>query len=61
MEAADAPPAVWALPRRLEVAGGEIAWDVFGSGSPVVLVHGTPSWSYIWRNVAPALSRSFTV
>ena len=61
METAAEAPTPWALPRRLEVAGGEIAWDVFGSGSPVVLVHGTPSWSYIWRNVAPALSRSFTV
>jgi pimeloyl-ACP methyl ester carboxylesterase len=27
----------------------------------VVLVHGTPSWSYIWRDVAPVLAASFTV
>jgi len=26
-----------------------------------VLVHGTPSWSYLWRNVAPELAREFTV
>jgi len=34
---------------------------VFGEGPPVVLVHGTPSRSYIWRNVAPALAERFTV
>jgi pimeloyl-ACP methyl ester carboxylesterase len=27
----------------------------------VVLVHGSPSWSYLWRNVAPELARHFTV
>ena len=34
---------------------------MFGQGPPVVLVHGTPSWSYLWRNVAPALADRFTV
>ncbi|MDJ0611618.1 MAG: alpha/beta hydrolase [Kiloniellales bacterium] len=37
------------------VAGRRIAWAAFGSGEPVVLVHGTPSSSYIWRNVVPGL------
>ncbi|MBA3951665.1 MAG: alpha/beta fold hydrolase, partial [Rubrobacter sp.] len=40
---------------------GTVAFDVFGEGPPVVLVHGTPSRSYIWRNVAPALAERFTV
>ena len=26
-----------------------------------MLVHGTPSWSYLWRNVAPKLAPHFTV
>jgi pimeloyl-ACP methyl ester carboxylesterase len=38
-----------------------IAWDVWGAGPPVVLVHGTPSWSYLWRNVVPALQEDFTL
>ncbi len=38
-----------------------VAWDRFGTGPPVVLVHGTPSWSYLWRNVVPVLERHFTV
>lgn len=32
-----------------------IAHGVHGAGSPVVLIHGTPSSSYIWRNILPAL------
>jgi len=51
----------WALGRRATLSRGPVAWDVLGSGPPVVLVHGTPSWSYLWRNVAPALARHFTV
>ncbi len=51
----------WCLRQRAELSGGEVAFDVFGDGPPVVLVHGTPSWSYIWRNVAPALAEQFTV
>ena len=51
----------WSLKRRAQLPGGEIAFDVFGSGPPVILVHGTPSWSYIWRKVVPVLSDRFTV
>lgn len=32
-----------------------IAFGIHGSGEPVVLIHGTPSSSYIWRKIAPAL------
>jgi pimeloyl-ACP methyl ester carboxylesterase len=34
---------------------------VLGGGPPVVLVHGTPSWSYLWRKVARQLAQRFTV
>lgn len=46
---------------RIQVAGGEVAAGVFGEGPPVVLVHGTPASSYLWRNVVPVLSRAHTV
>lgn len=49
------------LGRRVEVSGGEVAYEAFGEGPPVVLVHGTPSRGYIWRGVIPALSRRRTV
>jgi pimeloyl-ACP methyl ester carboxylesterase len=51
----------WRLPHRIRVSGGEVAADVLGEGPPVVLVHGTPAWSYLWREVAPALARKHTV
>lgn len=51
----------WKLPHRVRVSGGEVATDVFGEGPPVVLVHGTPAWSYLWRNVTPLLARRYTV
>ena len=38
-----------------------MAYEVFGEGPPVVLVHGTPSRSYIWREVVPALADRFCV
>jgi len=37
------------------VGGYRVACAAIGFGEPVVLIHGTPSSSYIWRNVAPKL------
>ncbi|WP_017835175.1 alpha/beta fold hydrolase [Dietzia sp. UCD-THP] len=37
------------------INGHRVAHGVHGAGEPVVLVHGTPSSSYIWRNVVPRL------
>jgi len=54
-------PAAWTLQRRTGTAHGEIAWDVFGDGPPVVLVHGTPTRSVLWRDVATLLAKDFTV
>ncbi|MDO0934233.1 alpha/beta hydrolase [Streptomyces sp. DG2A-72] len=51
----------WKLYQRVPVAAGEIATAVFGEGPPVVLVHGTPACSYLWRNVVPTLARHHTV
>ena len=51
----------WTLRRRARLSGGEIAYDVLGYGPPLVLVHGTPGRSYIWRDVAMTLANRFTV
>ncbi|MCK0745979.1 alpha/beta fold hydrolase [Chromohalobacter nigrandesensis] len=40
---------------HLLIDGKRIAHGVHGSGEPVVLLHGTPSSSLIWRNIAPRL------
>ena len=40
------------------IGGQRVAHAKVGSGEPVVLIHGTPSSSYIWRNVAPQLAEA---
>ena len=37
------------------IDGHRISHGTHGDGEPVVLIHGTPSSSYIWRNVVPEL------
>jgi pimeloyl-ACP methyl ester carboxylesterase len=49
-------PENWNLRRGLTLSGGEIAYDVLGYGTPLILVHGTPSRSYIWRDAALRLA-----
>ena len=49
------------MERRWSSEIGVVAYDVLGTGPPVVLVHGTPSSSYLWRHVAHALAPSRTV
>ena len=51
----------WRLGRRAETSGGEVAYGVFGEGPPVVLVHGTPSRSFIWREVGLTLAENHSV
>jgi pimeloyl-ACP methyl ester carboxylesterase len=51
----------WRLTKTYDSAGGAVAYDALGAGPPVVLLHGTPSWSYLWRNVAGGLAERFTV
>ena len=51
----------WRLSQRAELPTGTVAVDTLGDGPPVVLVHGTPTWSYLWRHVGAALADTFTV
>lgn len=37
------------------IQGHRIAYGVYGHGKPVILIHGTPSSSLIWRNIYPSL------
>ncbi|NIH81880.1 alpha/beta fold hydrolase [Amycolatopsis viridis] len=41
---------------RFETPDGTVRWTRSGAGSPVVLMHGTPFSSYVWRDVAAALA-----
>jgi haloalkane dehalogenase len=40
----------------VEVLGSKMHYvDTGGSGPTVVMIHGNPTWSYLWRNVIPHL------
>ncbi len=41
--------------RRVQVLGRSMAYVEVGSGDPIVLLHGNPTSSYLWRNVIPHL------
>ncbi len=41
--------------KRLRVLGREMAFVDEGDGDPIVLLHGNPTSSYLWRNVIPHL------
>jgi pimeloyl-ACP methyl ester carboxylesterase len=53
----------WKLGRTYDSACGEVRWDSFGEAGkdPVVLLHGTPFSSYVWRGVARALAHRHQV
>lgn len=59
--AANVESSVWKLDERVTVSGGEVAATVHGRGSPVILVHGTPASSWLWRDVIPLLAQQHTV
>ena len=42
--------------KTVEVLGRKMAYHESGSGDPIVLLHGNPTSSYLWRNVVPHLT-----
>ncbi|MFH8410505.1 alpha/beta fold hydrolase [Streptomyces sp. NPDC018019] len=53
----------WRLDRTYRSSAGEVRWTALGDegAPPLVLLHGTPFSSYVWRDVARALSGRFRV
>ncbi|UTW04894.1 alpha/beta hydrolase [Amphritea atlantica] len=45
------------LSHRFTFEGQDIAWGSIGEGEPLVLIHGTPFSSQVWRKIAPLLAR----
>jgi haloalkane dehalogenase len=45
----------WYERRRLRVLDSHVAYVEVGVGDPIVLLHGNPTSSYLWRNVIPRL------
>ena len=57
---ADLPGWSW-QPRYHELTGGELAglrmhYLMEGAGSPIVMVHGEPTWGYLYRKMVPPLA-----
>jgi pimeloyl-ACP methyl ester carboxylesterase len=42
-------------PSHIGVGSEQIAYHRVGRGPSVALIHGIPTWSYLWRNVIPPL------
>ncbi len=42
----------------IEILGHRMAYHERGQGDPIVLLHGNPTSSYLWRNVVPHLENS---
>ena len=38
-------------PRELDVEGGRLSYVDEGEGAPIVMVHGTPTWSFLYRHL----------
>lgn len=51
----------WRLTRSFDFHGQSVAWDMLGDGAPMVLVHGTPFSSFVWRKIARELARHYRV
>lgn len=39
----------WHLAEKFETPDGYVRWASFGEGDPVVLLHGSPFSSCVWR------------
>jgi haloacetate dehalogenase len=46
---------------QIEVSGNTIFGRRYGNGPPILLVHGFPRTSVMWRDVAPQLAKDHTV
>lgn len=55
--------AEWKLDHTYRSASGEVRWGVLGASGapPVVLLHGTPFSSYVWRGFARGLADRYRV
>lgn len=38
-----------------------VSWTELGQGEPVILLHGIPTWSFLYNEVIPRLARDFRV
>ncbi|HEY4008083.1 MAG TPA: alpha/beta fold hydrolase [Pseudonocardia sp.] len=46
----------WDLPDTFDFRGHQVRYAALGDGDPLVLLHGTPFSSVVWRRIAPQLA-----
>ena len=46
----------WVLPETFVFEGQAVRYGVLGAGKPLVMIHGTPFSSVVWRRIAPHLA-----
>jgi pimeloyl-ACP methyl ester carboxylesterase len=46
-------------PHYVRVNGFDMHFIDEGKGEPLFFLHGDPTWGYLWRNIAPPLSKSY--
>lgn len=52
----------WQLSRTFGSSAGEVRWECWGQGEePLVLLHGTPFSSFVWRGVVRSLAPHYRV
>jgi pimeloyl-ACP methyl ester carboxylesterase len=51
----------WTLPGVYEFRGHRVRYGASGTGPPIVLIHGTPFSSYVWRRIVPCLAMHWRV
>ncbi|ARS34870.1 alpha/beta fold hydrolase [Pontibacter actiniarum] len=44
---------------QMQATHGSLHYVDEGTGAPIVFVHGTPTWSFLWRQQIKSLSRKF--
>ena len=49
------------LDQVFQFEGRAVCWGKIGAGDPIVLIHGTPFSSQVWRKIAPLLASNRTV
>jgi len=45
--------------RYIQLEAGRMHYIDEGEGTPIVMVHGTPSWSFLYRNLIKILSKNY--
>lgn len=50
-----------ALPNATKINGNTVRWGKDGNGPPLVMIHGTPFSSQVWRNIVPHIKDKWTV